>query len=390
MTLRGLFGMVQGLAGFDRASTRGALWSVAASAGRLLSSWPDNFFSLLRQLLPINRNRRGTVLMRRHIEGVHRVVLQHVTAAADIAFLRETLVAFAGRMEEDLALESSPMSDQPNYAPAQPVPPPHGSEVPTSKAKATRRTSIYRKRPTPAPAGQRTFGQRAAARRIGLPVRVLRSLRQSGHFEVRHTASRVVAYHEADIIAFETKVATLHAQPRTPRKGGMSIANAMNLKLKFDDGKGELVAAVLDGKLSVIGSQGPGIRGLLIDKSEVEAFIAQSRAKAFGDCMTPAEVAKALHCDPLIVPTLIAAGHIEGNRFDAGLRISRESVTRFGAEYCSLAALAKKQKTSSRSLLPRLSAVGVKILSIARPNSQSLQPFIRIETDGSQVGALGT
>jgi hypothetical protein len=230
-----------------------------------------------------------------------------------------------------------------------------------------------------ASASDRTFGERDTAKRLGMPVPVLHYLRRVGHFEVRHATTGVGVFHESDIITFEEKLAALARQSSVKSKEPFSLGQAMHLKLKFNDGKGELVAAIFDGTLSIVGIHEPGFKGLLLDRREVEEFIAKARAKAFGGTLTPTEVSQKLYCDPLIVPTLFDAGYLEGYRHAAGLRITSVSVQRFGDEFVSVAYLAKERGSKSRWLMPRITGAGIKMIRFERGYGKASQPFVRVD-----------
>jgi hypothetical protein len=382
-TLRGMLVLVESLVRFDRATQKVSFLSVAASGGWLLSRWPENLFSLLRELVPSNAADSGIVVMHQHLARVYRIILRKITVAADIFFLREIIGDFSRTLKASVNPEGEHATTglAVNSAESLAVPERVSSEKSVVKMESENspRQGIPRKRRRPeVPLGERTFGERDAAERIGLPASVLQSLRRSGHFKACRLASRVAAFHEADIIEFEAKIRALHVPLYASTVDVLSLGDALNLKCKFGDGKGELIAAVFEGRLSVIGSQKPGLRGLLLDRLEIEQFIAGLRAKAFGGAVTPSEVAKLLHCDPLVVPALLSAGYLEGRRVGICLRITRESVNSFGAEFRSVAAMAKGYHTRSYSLTPRLSAAGINLLMFERGYGKNPQPFVRI------------
>lgn len=80
--------------------------------------------------------------------------------------------------------------------------------------------------------------------------------------------------------------------------------------------------------------------------------------------------------DPLIVPALVADGHLEGYRYQAGFRISRDSVLRFKETYRSVAFYAKQKGTSARRLLRSLTDASVPVLTIKRGYGKGPQCFV--------------
>jgi len=231
---------------------------------------------------------------------------------------------------------------------------------------------------SPTEPGERNFGIRETAKQIGLPVSAVKLLRQSGHFEVRHKTFHVATFHERDIAAFVAKINGLQRQSLASPADLISIGQAMGLHLKFFNGKGELIAAILDGEIPVLGSQGPGVPDLLVSRKLVNDFVSNARSMAFSETLTPAEVALELLCDPLAVAALIDRGHIEGRRHVAGWRVTAKSVMNFKAKYRSVASLAQMHGKLSRALIRRMNEVGIEMLKVDRSNSNIQQPFIAV------------
>lgn len=401
MTLRGVLAMARSLARLDRVARQSRMAaasandsatpaSISARAGLLFSRWPENLFAVLRELVPSDAAAGRVVALRRHMEGLYRVILKDIAAAPDIAFLRETVGAFSrsfeanhGTTQEGFA--SSPDAPmQPPTAMSQPtgVPPPTAS-LSLPSAPRRKRASGKRQRIQPL-YGARSFGLRGVARRLELPVSVLRYLRRVGHFEVRHKASRVVTFHEADIVAFEDKVRAFCAgasplpTAATTTIEALTLGKALNMNFKFEDGKGELVAAIFDGTFPCFaGLSDFSLRGLVLDKDATLALIGRMRASAFGGAVTPAEASKTLYCDPMVIPSLVAAGYLVGQQHEAGLRVTRESVKTFAAEFCALAEVAKERGTSSRALQRYVATAGIEMLFFGRGYGRVPQPFIR-------------
>lgn len=369
-TLLGLIGMAKSMARFDRATNKPQFWSVAESAGALFSHWPNNLFAALTKLVPSGAADKGMVKLRQHLEGTYRIILKDIASADDIAFLREAIAEFSDRLKSGSGADIQPIgSDRALFV----KPTAHATAIAHQRNPARTRNS---KRSAP---GQRNVGLRDAARQIGMPASVLRSLRQRGYFEVQHKTLQAVSFHEADIAAFEAKIEAFHCGlPNLSNSESIPLERVWNLKFKFEDGKGLLTAAVLDGTIPSFRSDIPGIGGILIDKAQVESFIAQCRSQAYGDTITPTEVHKMLHCDPMVVPDMVSTGHLDGCWYEAGLRVTRASVVRFGSKFRSLASLANEQRTSSRRLERRSAALNVSLLEFQRPNRICPQPFVSV------------
>ena len=367
MSLARLIAMARSLALLHVAATKESHPSEAERAARMFSRWPNNLHSALRNLAPSSSSSSAAVQMRQQAEGVYRTWLKNVREASDIAFLREALGSVSEPLDSAESL-SIPTSRADPAAAAPDI----------ERKRKSRATNIERRSWRVTEPGQRSFGGRDAARRLQMPVSVLTSLRQSGHFEVRHKASRVAAFHEADIVAFEAKLAAL--QPVASGDSvGRSVRWVFAQKFKYAEGKGEFVAAVLEGVIQILGKEGTGIRGLLLDREQSETFIAQARAKAFAGAMTPAAVAKELQCCSMAVLALAAEGHLQGHDCAAGLRLSPASVADFKSRYRSLAGMARERGTSSPRLLRRVHTAKIALLNASRGEGRHPQPFIRVE-----------
>lgn len=367
-TLRGLIGLSIGMASIDRAANISGYLSDASSAAAMFSDWPSNLHQAIRKLIPVDKVRNGAVRLRRHLEGKYRLVLKEISGAKDIAFVREAI----GEMAQSLEPHSIVQTED-EYARGHSEEP-HSIEKKDAPNRPRKKTSKLHPRKC---RNASTLSARESAKILGIPVSVLKALRKSGHFEARKRASRAVSFHADDIASFELKIhAIQQLAPRDPWSDGISLKQAMHLKFKFEDGKGQLVAAVLDGRIEVIGTTNTGVCGLVVRRSEVNEFLVRTRSEAFGNTFTPSEVGRLLGCDPLIVPVMLANGYLHGYRNEMGLRITEESAYSFGSKYCSLALLARKHATSSRHLMSTAIAAGIQVLAIPRSNGKGSQPFI--------------
>ena len=371
MSLHGLLSWAQNVVRHERTAVEDASSSIAANAGRLFANWPEHLAALLRRRPLRDTSGTNSPLSK---QAVERVLFKNITAASDVALLRDVLATCA-----------VPETEMP--AMTQPAALSRAPATATPCTGRTRRPYVATRRPIGLASVKKksdgqSFGQRAAAKRVGLPVSVLQALRRAGHFEVRNKSSRVVCFHEVDLGTFEAKFAALRTCEQDVAAERQCLTQVMARKFKFSDGKAELVGAILDGTLPVIGRQGDGIGGLLLDRSRVDRIVEQARSRAFGAALTPSEVGKLLHCDPLAVVPLIAAGHLTGQQHAAGWRIRPESVKQFASQYQSVASLAKARRTSSRSILPVLVSAGVELLSVERGYGKGPQPFVRVEDAG--------
>ncbi len=375
MSLTRLLAMADYLGRLRLAAPSGKVGSTAESAAFVLSNWPKNLYPTLQAILIHGQRGSPKANFRHREEMLYRAWLASVGTASDTAFIRETLAGFQADATYDVTLPGR--TDDLDGAKGANA---NGNIEEVRRKRSTRlATGAPKKLRPPAEPGFRTFPSREAARRLGLSQQLLKALRQMGHFEVQNKASHIAAFHEADILAFEHKVLNLpiSAQPKSlPIR---SLREVLTLKLKYANAKAELVAAVLDGKIQVLGYESNKISDLLLDRTQVDEFIAQARSRAFGGTLTQHDAGKMLHCSSMVVPGLVAAGHLRAWRGSTGLRVDADSVQEFKLRYQSLSGLAARQGTLSRWLQREASKAGVQLLLMPRGPDSPPQPFVRVE-----------
>jgi hypothetical protein len=386
MTLSSVLGFSTAMARIDSAANK-VPRSIAEGAARMLLDWPNSLYLSIKKLIPPDAVRNGYVDLSKHMEGVYQSILRDIVDASDIAFLRSVINQFTQSLidqkpfavalsdEEIEALE--PVNDADSLS----MRLSEGFEVAPRMWKKRKSNTLGPREPwLPFESGTRNFGQRQAARYIGLPVSVLKTLRQAGEFEVRHRTVSVVRFHERDLDAFTQKMMALaqFAPPSSNETELVSLGSLMKLKFKFVKGKADLVAAMLDGRISVLGCSGQGVQDLLVSRSQIEEFVESSRERSFGGAWTEHKVSKVLHCDFSVVEALMRDGYLTGTKYVGGLRIDVESVKAFQSRYRSLASLAKEHQTTAATLVRWLKEGPFELLSLQRASTDFLQTFILV------------
>ncbi len=349
-------------------NSRGSGGSVAQRAAALFMSWPKYFHAAIQRVIPTTEAQSGAVLMRKAAEGVYRTWLQNIQNASDIAFLREALACFG----ESISGSADQEGNLPVLEPIVPKPVPAAKHMPKLREKKRQR-----RKPPEAEPGNRSFAERAAAKRLSLPVTALRYLRISGGLEVRYPALHGAEYHEMDLVAFENRITCLRSRSITRETSARSISWAMRQKFKHAAGKGELMQAVLDGDIEVVGTNGQRICNLLLDQAQTDAFLKKSRLGAFNGARSGAEAATILQCEQMAVPALIASGLLRGHHCAAGWRVKPDSIVTFADRYSSLAAIARAHHTSSRTLIRVAKEADVDLMLVSCGPARASQPFVR-------------
>jgi hypothetical protein len=387
MSLGSVLGFSRAMSRIDRA-TSNEHRSVAEGAARMLMDWPNNLYLSLREMTPPDGARKGYLNLRKHMEGVYLGIVKDISDASDVAFLRSVFNQFAQSLV-DPAPGSVPLANEYGGAFELAAEDDYPLASSTGAAKSTplrkkRRQSEQRSpkaRWWPTEPGSRNLGVRQAAQHIGLPVAVLTMLRQTGHFEARHKTVSVKTFHEKDLDAFiEKMMGLVQANPAMAGDTDVvSLGDLMMLKFKFTKGKAELIAAILDGHIPVIGNSGSGVRDLLVSHSRSAEFIEASRSKAYGNAWSEKTVSEFLHCDFCAVEALVRGKYLTGTRYASGMRIDIESVKRFQLEYRSLASLANVHGTTSTTLVRLLKEAGIDVLSLNRAGRDIQHSFMQLK-----------
>ena len=188
---------------------------------------------------------------------------------------------------------------------------------------------------------------------IGLSPAVLRSLKTSGHYEVRHLFPTAPGFHILDIKAFSQKVLKLES-PRAadvpPRQNCLTLREATKGFYGYLGGGAEVVRAVLSRDLSIGRSIDGTVGGLPIPCEEFYCFVEKARCRIFGKSKSCGRTARDLCYDRESIPGLIALSLLASKKTPVGVRISEESIAQFKREYVSMASIAKALDTSSRAL----------------------------------------
>jgi hypothetical protein len=311
--------------------------SFARRAARIAAEWPQKLHAALARFGPRIGAEGGFEHLSRYRRGMLREFTRHLPAA-ELSHIRLAMMQFGGSTADSDALTLA------------------GEEV---KPRATEKKP--RKLRVAIPDVEGALGHAAAGKFAELPQSVMVFLRRAGYLEVRNVTRYVATYNRSDV---EHLFSRLRALPVTHgRAESISLRDAMRLKLFHADGKGELVAAVLTGRVRVR-AKGEGV-DLLLDRSDVDNFCVEARRKAFGGAITPTEAGRLLHCVDSTAVGLFEASHLEGHRIGVrNVRLNAESVASFAERFRSFASLQVDLGTSSNRLLALADAGGLTVVTV--------------------------
>lgn len=379
-------------------------------ASRVLRDWPKNFYSMMRRLgdMSASTTTHKTSFVRRH-ESLNGALFKKGLPAEEIRFIREAFIRYAkeewresfvrfklpheeGMEFERKLLSRGEIAKHLGVSPLTVSKLQRQGKLPIDRYETGRSSVLFAEKSklgiAKAELGK-SLGERDAARFLGLPISVLRHLRQTRVLEAKQLAIPLAAYHEADLKAFSEKVMK-HALAPTLKdvvpvtfQGERDIVRLRDLhkRARFLSTKGAAspILALLDGRLLAVGSIGPTPGDLLVDMNDVRPLILESRRSALHHTISAAESAVLLHCDISVIYGLVGAGHLASITKPWGRRITEESLTKFSDSFVSLAFLAKTHEVSSNALIRICDRNGTPLLRVPRRIIEHPQPFLARE-----------
>jgi hypothetical protein len=154
----------------------------------------------------------------------------------------------------------------------------------------------------------------------------------------------------------------------------------LGLKFRNQAAKADLVEAVLQGKLPVVGLDGGKPSDLLLDRGEADRWIQQIRVREGGDTYTFPQAAQQTGLDCAVIPAALKAGLLEGTKVGELIRIPVASVAQFRELYIAVVHIAVQMKSSVRRLTRFIERYGLNVIYLARAGSSITQPVILRES----------
>jgi hypothetical protein len=225
----------------------------------------------------------------------------------------------------------------------------------------------------------RIYRLREAAKRLGLSVSVLKALKRSGIYEVKHRLPTRAGYHELDLIGFTQKLLALAPDQKTSYikgEGTLTLQSVLCGRQDSVEIKLNVVRGLLSRSIAVYGSSHGTVGELLIYRAAYQQIVAGARSAAAGDTKNANEVAKLLSCSRDAIVGLVEIGALQARLTPLGLRTSPESIAAFSHEYASLSSIAKAKQSSSGAMMRCCQNRAIWMLLVPMPR-QGPQPFIR-------------
>jgi hypothetical protein len=200
------------------------------------------------------------------------------------------------------------------------------------------------------------FMQRNAAAYIGLPVSVLSYLDEHGLFRHSHKSKEKYGFHVTDLDDFAQRMidlSTLKSVSNCRRSKVLSLAYILTHKrFRAASGKSEFVAEYMRGNIVSAYRLGTAVKDIYFLCSDVEEYVETQTQGVTNSGLSLKKVAIDIDFPYDIVSLLYDTNFINGKRFKgAGLRLNRNSVSRFKAKYCSINSVSKICNTGIERLI---------------------------------------
>lgn len=221
---------------------------------------------------------------------------------------------------------------------------------------------------------------REAAEHLGLPVSVLQYLRDAGIFHTKPRLGYEQSWHKDDVEEFLAQ-GLAFAAISLPTQNTVLLGEVMRLKLRNHAAKGDIVAAALDGRLSVHGRIEGNLAGLLLNKAELEAFVLNKRREIEGNTNSLAEAATLTGLDIMAIADAIEKGFLSAVDCDGRRRVSASSVALFIQKYVPLSKIANSLGSLTQHLWRMCNQLQIPVVVFSRSNNSGNQPIIARESE---------
>ena len=360
-----------------------------------LANWPTGYHEFLTRLG--HRNLADTPAaggLRKQFEAFYNVLFKNSLHAAASGFLRDEFVAFGlntwgnGIVNKKLLREARPATGR--FISKTEFARQHGIWKPTMErmiadgtivtkvitAGRVARTLVNLEHTRIPAESAGIVTVREAAEHLGIPVSVLDGLRGSGVFVTKLRVGRERSWHVDDVEAFLARgLALATSDENVCTQDSIALADVMRVKLRDAAAKTDIVAALFDGRLPVVGLQGSDLGGLLLEKVALDRFILNKRRTVEGNTFSFQETARMSGLDPMVVDDALHQGLISGVERDGRRRVPAASVERFNAEYVVLRAVASSLGVDIRQLANVGRNAGVPLVELRRASGLS-QPVL--------------
>lgn len=369
---------------------------VAANA---LAHWPNGFHQYLDELGRYFQTTRGVhVGLRKQFSPFYHSVFRHKQFRSAFEFLREEFINFGaatwGRAVIDKKLYRANEPDKPlrfisvaeaarrlRISPVTVRKWCASGNIPCQSlmANGIRRFVIdsqyieqFERKP-----GE-TLDERQAASFIGIPVSVLRALKNTDRYAADNLPRIMGGYHQKDLVAFRERMAGTAEGVRIgePNKDDQKSLRSVLKWTKWGLAtKVDLFCAYLDGRLQPVGKRSTDPLSVFFDEAQVLAFVDYDRRAKTVGALTLTQAAQRIGSSSDCISEMIKRGLLYEKSGTGRHVVCTSSVEGFHERYVAVNSLAKERSTTVRRLLRISEQIGVEVLNIEVPRGY-ITPFV--------------
>lgn len=374
-------------------------------SAKILSDWPRGYHQFLEGLgAHFLAQRPGAVGLRKQFEPFYEALFKQRSFAKDAQFLREEFVRFGlvqwGQAWIDPKLSGDDEErterrfiSKTEFASKFGVWKPTLERLIASGAVVTKkvaagksiRTLVDLETSCKPVASSGVLSVRDAAALLGIPVSVLGQLRQDGVYRTQPRLGYERSWHLDDVESFLSSGQALVKAGNVTVRESVELNQLMRLKLRSQSAKTDIVKAMFDGRLSVVGHVGGNLGGLLLAKSEVDIFLRATRVAVEDGSYSFPEGAEQTGLDLMAIESAVVLGLLRAVERNGRRRISRESVENFNETYIPLKFLASQLDTLPAHLWRFLREQSIPVIAVPRINGNSAQPVLPREYESPVI-----
>ena len=226
---------------------------------------------------------------------------------------------------------------------------------------------------------------RDAARRIGVPVSVLRELKRTRHYSRSPTINIRNGFWAFDLDLLVERICNtaelIPPGPSTPCSGPGDIVSLQTVlhrqKLGLPRAKGALILEILEGRIIPVGRFDDTIGSIQLHACDISAFRRRFAMDSERDTVTFEAAAKLVGCSLPGVRALVNEGRLT-RKGEGQMGILRTSVDDFGKNWTGATVLASELDTNPASIASLAQSLGIEILRI-RVESGNHTTFISFD-----------
>ena len=263
----------------------------------MLAQWPEGFYDYLKNISPTNPELKAFNLQSQFHE-FYSAFFKSGLPENEMAFFRKAFVAFGNERWKlngfiDIRLASR-VNESRNIVGINGLAKALNIRVPTAMnyvkrgfiqgravTSGTRKRMIFDLREVPfKPATGNYLKQREAAEFLGLPVPVLRHLRNKQAYKVTRLGYGISGYDEPDLVSFRNFL--LEKAPSIiefKSAKHIDIDAILRMKLGSPEVVGELLSSIIENKFSPVGRTADAIGKIVLNRPEAVRFLAAHKAK---------------------------------------------------------------------------------------------------------------